>query len=426
MCRICSFLSALKPTRLGVLFAVLVGLGVGFWQWGRPPRPRVVVQVADLRFFCFSPDGQTLLIEDCGDKDCLVTFWDVRTGQMRQKLHTLPQPGTIRFSPDGRNVAYFRARIEDDNSPGIRVLEVSSGKELAAYDQDDENGFPYRQLLFSSEGKLLVVTEKIDLWDVANKKLVAKLAPKGDFIGEGSNTLLVKSEPGIIKVWHLPSAKICAEIKGFEIPAYWGNKPNVVWPVLSADLRFLLLYCETRGGDGFQVRTAANDPVIVVDLISGKKHEITTTDFEKAHLAPDGKTVAIGVWPDSEEMSFWDRIMDWLGLQETPDGHYLVKLIDVSSEQDVANLIGYMSPTFSPDGKTLATANMKSLQLWDLPIRKPIGKILGLAGLAFMATLLASNGLAWSRRRAMKRRFQNSAIEPIQQVEVSMPAKNLD
>ena len=31
--RVLPFLSALKPTRLGVLFAVLAGLGVGFWQW---------------------------------------------------------------------------------------------------------------------------------------------------------------------------------------------------------------------------------------------------------------------------------------------------------------------------------------------------------------------------------------------------------
>jgi WD40 repeat protein len=399
--RLLPLLSALKPTRLGVLFAVLVGLGVGFWQWGRPPRPRVVLEVA-LRFFCFSPDGQTLLIEDWGDQDCLLTFWDVRTGQMRQKFHTLPQPGTIRFSPDGRKVAYFRARIEDDNSPGLRVMEVSSGKELAAYDQDDENGFPYRQLLFSSDGKLLVVTEKLDLWDVANKKVVAKLAPKGDsrIIGEGSNSVLVQSEPGIIKVWDLPQAKICAEIKGLKIPAYWGKDGNVVWPELTPDLRSLIVYCDYRGGSGDL--PAANNSVLVVDLTNGKKHELSTMYFGRAHLAPDGKTVAIGGWPDSEEMSFWDRIMDWLGLQETPDGHYLVKLIDVSSEQDVANLIGYMSPTFSPDGKTLATANMKSVQLWDLPIRKPIGKILGLAGLAAVATLLALGGLGWLRRRRMR------------------------
>jgi hypothetical protein len=34
------FLSGLRPTRLGVLLAVLIGFGVGFWQWGKPPKPR--------------------------------------------------------------------------------------------------------------------------------------------------------------------------------------------------------------------------------------------------------------------------------------------------------------------------------------------------------------------------------------------------
>jgi len=37
-----------------------------------------------------------------------------------------------------------------------------------------------------------------------------------------------------------------------------------------------------------------------------------------------------------------------------------------------------------------------------LPIRKPIGKILGLAALAAVATLLAINGLGWLRRRRIK------------------------
>jgi len=37
-----------------------------------------------------------------------------------------------------------------------------------------------------------------------------------------------------------------------------------------------------------------------------------------------------------------------------------------------------------------------------LPIRKPIGKILGLAALAAVATLLAINVLGWLRRRKIK------------------------
>jgi hypothetical protein len=60
-------------------------------------------------------------------------------------------------------------------------------------------------------------------------------------------------------------------------------------------------------------------------------------------------------------------------------------------------------PHFSPAGKTLAVSGGDgTLQLWDLPIRKPIGRILGLAGLAAVATLLAINGLGWLRRRRMR------------------------
>src|SRR5262249_49158273 len=214
----------------------------------------------------------------------------------------------------------------------------------------------------------------------------------------GPNTLLVQSELGI-KVWDLPSAKICGEIKGFEIPADWRKEGNVIQPELTTNLRFLIAYSEDRG---VAVRTPANHSILVVDLTNGKKREISTVDFGMAHLAPDGKTVAIGGWADISEMSFWDRIMDWFELQKTPNGHCFVKLIDISSEQDVIDLIGYWTPIFSPNGKTLATRDGTSLQLWDFPIRKPMGKILGLAALAAVATLLAFNGLGWLRRRRMR------------------------
>ena len=70
------------------------------------------------------------------------------------------------------------------------------------------------------------------------------------------------------------------------------------------------------------------------------------------------------------------------------------------------------NPVFSPDGRTLAVfgADRSSLHLWDLPIRKPIGNILGLAALAAVATLLAFNGLGWLRRRRIK-----TAVTPASQ-----------
>jgi hypothetical protein len=81
-----------------------------------------------------------------------------------------------------------------------------------------------------------------------------------------------------------------------------------------------------------------------------------------------------------------------------------VRLNAFPSEEEIIALTDARLPHFSVDGNTLAvrTDTGGSLQLWDLPIRKPIGRILGLAGLAFVATLLTFNGLAWLRRKRMR------------------------
>src|SRR5216683_2121258 len=80
-----------RPTRYGVLFAVLIGLGVGFWQWGRSPRPRVVLENLDREFHgvYFSPDGRTLVTfhrGELGGSDHILTLWNADTGQKRFDL----------------------------------------------------------------------------------------------------------------------------------------------------------------------------------------------------------------------------------------------------------------------------------------------------------------------------------------------------
>jgi len=100
------------------------------------------------------------------------------------------------------------------------------------------------------------------------------------------------------------------------------------------------------------------------------------------------------------ERNWWTTFMIWLGLQKDPMTSY-VTLNAFPSEEEIISLTDCRLPQFSPDGNTLAirTDTGGSLQLYDLPIRKPIGKILGLAGLAAVATLLAFNGLGRRRRR---------------------------
>jgi hypothetical protein len=81
-----------------------------------------------------------------------------------------------------------------------------------------------------------------------------------------------------------------------------------------------------------------------------------------------------------------------------------VTLETLPSLEEIVVLKDCRSPVFSPQGNMLAVNGMLdgSFQLWDLPIRKPIDKILGLAGLAAVATLLVINGLGWLRRRRMR------------------------
>jgi WD40 repeat protein len=117
-------------------------------------------------------------------------------------------------------------------------------------------------------------------------------------------------------------------------------------------------------------------------------------------ITGDGQTIAV---EDSIEVpadkSWWAGFMEWIGIREDSSGDSVV-LKSFPSGQDIIGLKGCSWPHFSPDDKTLVVRGKDgSVQLWDLPIRKPIGKILGLAGLAALATLLAFNGIGWLRRR---------------------------
>src|SRR5262249_15261326 len=124
--------------------------------------------------------------------------------------------------------------------------------------------------------------------------------------------------------------------------------------------------------------------------------------------APDGKLLAVGdsTWPVTHDNTWWNWFTGWLRRQDNPTG-FRVLLKSLPSGEQVVVLPGCLWPVISPDGKTLAVTfwsdlERTSVQLWDLPIRKPIGKILGLSALAAVATLLAFNGLDWLRRRRMR------------------------
>jgi WD40 repeat protein len=395
MPRLRSFLSALRPTRLGVLFAVLIGLGVGFWQWGKPPKPRVVLENFGpyaVHHASFSPDGRTLGTirleiprrSDTGNR-CSLTLWDVDTGQKKMDLFNGIDCNQLAYSPDGNIVAcrFFHA---GDQYYKIHVWEVATGRKISTI-KDNENWHHYH-LVISPKGKLFAVRQNSALWDVAENKIVKELVQDGEAeIGSGDNTILVLSKEGIVKCWDLPTGTLIAERR--DIP-----NTSPLHGQMTSDRRFLIFF--TLGKRSFR-------SFFIYDLITSEKREFPVNWISStAAIAPDGKTVALGDIPDEEE-SLWSWLRDLLGIQGNPS-KYDVRLNAFPSGEEIIVLKNCYSPVFSPDGRTLLVegADGKSLQLWDLPIRKPIGKILGLAGLATVATLLAFNGLRWLRRRRRK------------------------
>jgi hypothetical protein len=248
--RVLAFLSTIKPTRLGVLFAVLIGLGVGFWQWGQPPRPRVVLENlgSDLHVY-FSPDGRTLATVCTKDSASIyfLALWDVETGLKKADLFKGQERWArpVVFSPDGRALASrFRKQI--------RVWNLSSGEEVATY--DDKDGNDHSQLVFSPEGKLLAVRRNYVLWDVVENKIVKELVLEMDgewAIPGGDNSILVVRKGDIVNIWYLGTVTLCAERRDF--PKI-GNLPLK----LTCDRRFLLFH------------NYATRVLFIYDLLDGK------------------------------------------------------------------------------------------------------------------------------------------------------------
>jgi WD40 repeat protein len=342
----------------------------------------------DCRTVYFSPDGRTLATFqeiDPGKKERyerqhLLNLWDVNSGRKKLDI-TGWGPGLV-FSPDGQAIACRFLRFSK-----IQVWEVNSGRELAAY---PELGGPnWLSLVFSPEGKLLALGKHDVLWDVADHKIVKNfLLNDEQVIAAGQNTILVATNGDVVKVWDLATGTMCAERPDIPTRVVRADRPTPSVR-LTSDRRFLLY---------------RPDDIYVFDFVLKQKHFfpalVGNTHTTSVAIAPDGQTVALGMYyANKPKQRFWWSWFTDLFAQQAAPTNYHVALKTFPAREEIMVLDGWHSPVFSPDGQTLAVVaeDGKSVQLWDT--RKPIGKILGLAGLAAVATLLAFKAFGRLRRK---------------------------
>jgi WD40 repeat protein len=325
----------------------------------------------------FSPDGKTLA---SGGKDTLVILWDTATGKELRRLKGHESPiRCVLFTPDCRGLISASRDL-------IRLWNVASGQEIRRFKGHDGG---VASIALSSDGKRLaagVPDGAIILWDVATGKPVLPFeghrdevcslafSPDGTILASGGDRL---------HLWSVRDNKTIRRIaaKGMDADAI-AYAPDGKRLACASWRMGLQLWDTTTGKelrridcrkdrackvsfapDGvFLVSRHESGLVRVWDPATGKLlrrfgerlGQYQSVGFSA--LSPDGKTLAVGGPNGTTQV--------W----RVADGKQLRRL----GEQGGSGF----SAAFSPDGKTLATADTK-IQLWDLATGKELRRMEG-------------------------------------------------
>jgi WD40 repeat protein len=408
-----------RPNRT---LAVLVALAVGVVLWNQYPQPRKTVQFSPgslisvyftpaRSFFHFAPDGKTLAILHfqplivnglaVASNNCQIQLWDVVRGREKLVLPVEDLARIVAFRSDGQFLAGVSLHKET-----IWLWDTITGKQKASYQRKEWSQTIH--LAFSPQGKLLALDNGYRLWDVAEAKILADLQPPCIWPWNPNNksTKTMGMSPDFLALWHEETVKLFHLPTGaltMEIPKFgdWKGHWLVDLNPLTPDGKVIGSYPEKAPGQ-------KQGSLFVYDLVRKEVQEFKENEAWQIALSPDGKTMAATIVPlflqenyfthyARNPEGFWSWLPDWAPGRKLPKTH--VKLIDVSSGEALAILDNCAWPVFSPDGKTMVAmrADDGFLQFWDLPLRRPLGKIFAFSVLAFFLTLMVLKGIGCLR-----------------------------
>jgi RNA polymerase sigma factor (sigma-70 family) len=266
---------------------------------------------------------------------------------------------SLAFSPDGKTLAVAGWGGQPEGSGKVELWDVATKKIRATIDGQPGNQAAYAaSVAFSRDGKKLAVAGGTSSKEVGGQggpawlRLFDPETKKGQEIDPG-HAALIKS------VAFSPDSKLLAT-------GSWDFTVKL-FDVATGKLRASITQ-GPRGGvggvafspDGSLLASANTDGTVKLWDVATAKEKASLgqpQDFFPIYsclaFSPDGKTIAAGTW------------------NKEPEGEHAVHLFDVATGNERSRLQGHkawiQTVAFTPDGKTLATGGGtdRTVKLWD-------------------------------------------------------------
>ncbi len=267
-----------------------------------------------------SPVCNTVAISD-GDN--ILRLWDTQTCRHLKTIHLYQQRANcMAYAPDGISLAYG-----DDRNNSVNILNTKTGETEQTFEGHLND---ITSVAFSGDGKTLASGDSagtIYLWDVTSGKNTMKLdAESGQLrrlVLSADGKSLISSTDGIVRFWDLSTGDTVKKIPGHTVAS-------------SSD---------------FQTFLCINDGELQYWNMNSDK-PIKTIDKKASNVAyaPNGETFAYTHWEGSQ-ICFCDANTGNT-IDSFTHGH----------------IQGIWFLSYSPDGRTLATAGWDStVKLWNVP-----------------------------------------------------------
>jgi RNA polymerase sigma factor (sigma-70 family) len=330
-------------------------------RYGDPLPDGAVARLGTVRFrqegwtqgaLAFLADGKTLV--SATDQGHALLFWEASTGRRLRTVSTAPLSiHSFALAPDRKRIAVGGFLPQEANGTipaAVRVLDVSSGKELRTFPREDRDvydsslGFtPDGRLLLSLGNGVLRVEEVATGAELLRQQFPRDIQPELAVSPDGS-TVAVAAGPNARKlyVWKWEAGEEPRQLPVGDFVARW--------VAFSPDGKLLAATSDREG------------TVRLWDVASGQlRHRLQLPGEHVSRtgeptFTPDGKVLAVvgtvyTQHDQSESIHLWDPASGRYRRRLDPGGGRLAA---------------------SPDSRLLAAGGPGGMRVWDLASEKPL------------------------------------------------------